>query len=114
MVIEIIGIFAKCLILTIIIEGFTSFILGYRKIKEQLIVLLINVATNPVAVYCGWIIAFFITNNILRYCLILLVELIVIIIEAIMLKRFNSKQKLPFWIISIINNATSFIIGLII
>lgn len=113
MILEIIRIFATCLILTIIIEGITSFILGYRSLKEQLIILLINVATNPVAVYCGWIISF-LNNNVLKNCLVILVEIVVVIVETNMLKKYNTKKKLPFFLISLINNATSFILGLFI
>lgn len=113
MILEIVKVFATCLILTIIIEGITSFILGYRSLKEQLIVLLINVATNPVAVYCSWIISL-LKNNVLKNCLVVLVEIVVVIVETIMLKKFNTKKKLPFFLIALINNATSFILGLFI
>ena len=113
MIWEILKVFAICLVLTIFIEAISSFILGYRTIKEQCIIALINMATNPVVVYLSWIFSL-IHNIVVQTCLLIIIELIVVIVEAIMLKKFATKKDIPFWIISLLNNGTSFIIGLFI
>ncbi len=113
MILEILKIFAICLVLTIVIEAITSFIIGYRTIKEQFVIALINIVTNPVVVYLSLVFSL-IHNIVIQTCLLITIEILVVIIESIMLKKYNTQKNIPFWTISLINNGTSFILGLFI
>ncbi len=46
-----IALFIKPLLLTIILEGIASYIMGLRSLKEQILVALVNIITNPLLVY---------------------------------------------------------------
>ena len=100
------------LLFTIIIEVVISIILGYRK-KDLLNVLLVNILTNPllnsivVAVnyYYG-----------LKYRNITLgvLEIVVVITEGYIYQKYLEKRKVNGYVLSVILNLASFILGMFI
>jgi len=101
------------LILTLIIEIATSFIIGIRNKDDIEIVIVANIITNPVVVFVtNCILAL---NNMIVYNIVVaFMEILAVIIEAILYKDLlKYKDKSP-WLISIFNNVVSFSIGVII
>ncbi len=92
------------LILTIIIELAVIFLLGFRIKKLFLLIILVNILTNP-------LLNFLINIYSFDFYQILILELAVVIIEGFILSILI-KEKLPFYRLSFIMNATSFLIGL--
>ena len=99
-----------CLGVTVVIEGALAFLWGVRKAADQLIVLLVNVLTNPLLVSVGYLILFrFGTTgyNVATAAM----EVSVVFIEGWIYKKFLETQKHPF-LLSLFLNAGSFLIGL--
>lgn len=98
------------LILTIILETMSSYILGIRSIKELRNIMFVNMYTNPIVVFLSNIIH--LINNTLVYCFsILILEIATIIIEALLFKKYL-KTDISSIRLSICNNFFSFGIGL--
>ena len=101
----------RCLILTIIIECGIALVIGYRK-KDLLNVLLVNVLTNPllnsvivyINVYYGLK-----YRNIALY----LLEILVVIVEGFIYQKYLDNRKINGYILSLILNISSYVIGLI-
>lgn len=100
------------LILTIIIELGVSILLGIRKKDDIYIVILVNICTNPVVVYIANCIMLF-NNDILYNVIVGVMEIIVVIVEYILYKKYLEHYKKSPFMLSLINNAVSFGIGLI-
>jgi hypothetical protein len=102
----------RCLILTIIIEIVISLILGYRK-KDLLNVLLVNIITNPIVTSVP---VYFNVNYGLKYrnISLLILELLVLVVEGFIYKKYLEKRNINPYILSFILNASSFLIGEII
>lgn len=101
------------LLLTIIIEISISFIIGIRDDEDLKVVFWVNVLTNPIVVYiANWL---KVLNNIVIYNIIVFImEVVVIIVEFIVYKKYlDYKEKSPL-LISSINNIVSFSLGIII
>lgn len=102
----------RCLLITIVVECGIAFILGYRK-RDLLNVLLVNILTNPllnslviyVNVYYGLK-----YRNIVLYIL----EVIVLIVEGMIYQKYLEKRKINGYLLSLILNVSSYVIGLII
>lgn len=102
----------RCLLITISVELFMAFILGYRK-RDLLNVLLVNILTNPllnslviyVNVYYG-----------LRYRNIILyiLEIVVVFVEGLIYQKYLKKRIINGYVLSFILNLLSYVIGLII
>ena len=99
-----------CLGLTIVIEGALAFLWGVRKAADQLIVLLVNVLTNPLLVSVGYLI-------LLRFGMAgyniatAVMEVSVVFVEGLIYRKFLTNQKHPL-LLSLFLNAGSFLIGL--
>lgn len=101
------------LLLTIIIEISISFIIGIREKEDLKVVFWTNVLTNPVVVYIANCIKI-LNNNVIYNIVVFIMEVLVIIVEFIIYKRFlNYKKKSPL-LISSVNNIISFSLGIII
>ncbi len=102
----------RCLILTIIVECLIAFILGYRK-KDLLNILLANAITNPIVstipVYVNVKYGLLYRN----ICLLVL-ELLVLIVEGYIYKKYLKNRKINPYILSLILNISSYLIGMII
>ena len=101
---------AYCLCSTIVIEGALAFACGVRKRADQLIVLLVNVLTNPLLVSVGyWIL---LRSGAAAYDIATAVmEIAVVFIEGLIYRQFLTDRKHPL-LLSLICNAGSFLIGL--
>lgn len=99
-----------CLGSTILIEGALAFLCGVRRRADQLIVLLVNVLTNPLLVSIGYLILFRFGRagyNIATGVM----EISVVFVEGWIYSRFLPDRKHPF-LLSMFLNAGSFLIGL--
>ena len=98
-----------CLGSTILIEGLLAFLAGVRKRGDQLIVLLVNVLTNPLLVSTGYLV-------LLRFgstgydIATAVMEIAVVFVEDFIYKTFLTDRKHPF-LLSLFLNAGSFLIG---
>jgi len=98
------------LILTILIETTAAFVTGIRDRSGLLLVVLVNVLTNPVVVLSYYIGRIFIVRNL--WCLVLILEGAAIITEGYCYQRYLERCRHP-WIFSVGLNMVSYLIGLI-
>jgi len=100
----------RCLVCTILIETIIAFIIGIREKKDLLNVVLVQVVTNPIVVSVPILILMlygYIPHKVVFYSL----EVITVLVEGfIYYKVFNYKKINPF-IVSIILNICSYLIG---
>lgn len=96
------------LVLTIIIEGLAAYFLGYKKRSQILAITAINAITNPLI------------NIVYQSCFhnsfpaLLVLELAVVLVEwALLIFVWKSREFRKLFFLSLIINASSFIIGLI-
>lgn len=102
----------KALMLTILIEISVSLILGYRK-KDLINILLVNVITNPLVTSIP--VYFNIKFGILeRNISLLVLELLTIIIEGFIYSKFIKKRNINPYLLSLILNLSSYLIGVLI
>ena len=102
----------RCLLSTIIIELLLALILGVRDKKDILNIILVNTMTNPLLVS---LITYITYNRIFnRTISIVIMEILVVIIEGLTYKKILKFNKKNPYIISLILNASSFLIGEII
>lgn len=98
----------RSLIITALIEVLLAFILSKRK-RDLINVILANMITNPLVVtipiYFGLISGVRYSNISL-----LLLELITVLIEGLLYKKYNSNRVNP-WVLSTILNISSFCLG---
>ena len=99
-----------CLGCTILIEGALAFLWGVRRAADQLIVLLVNVLTNPLLVSLGYLILFRFGKTGCDAATAVM-EVTVVFVEGWIYKKFLTKQKHPI-LLSLFLNAGSFLIGL--
>ena len=92
------------LILTIIVEAVVIYFIGLGTKKIIITSILANIISNP-------LLNLAINAYTFDFKEILLLEIIVVIFEALFF-RLLIKEKLPFFTLSFIINATSFLIGL--
>lgn len=102
-----------CLIITIVLEVSISFILGVRDKKDILNILLVNLLTNPlvtsipilVLVTIGWK---------ERIIMLIILELLTLFIEGFIYYKTLIFKKINPYLLSLILNGSSYIIGEII
>ena len=100
----------ECLLITISIELVGAIIIGIRNKKDILYIVFINILTNPllniiylnVIMYCG-----FTKGSIALYIL----EILVVMIEGLIYKKYFIYKKINPFIISFILNILSYTIG---
>ena len=102
----------RCLLSTIIIELLLALILGVRDKKDILNIILVNTMTNPLLVSLITYITYNKTYN--RTISIIIMEILVVIIEGLTYKKILKFNKKNPYILSLILNASSFLIGEII
>ena len=103
----------KCLILTIIIEIIIGLLLKIKNKKDILNITLVNLITNPIVVSIPVYINIkfgLLERNI---CLIIL-ELLTLFIEGFIYKKVLNYKKINPYLISLILNLSSYLIGEII
>lgn len=99
-----------CLSTTVVIEGVLAFVCGVRKWKDQLIVFLVNVLTNPLLVSLGYLILFRFGRTGYDVATAVM-EITVVFVEGLIYKKMLPDRKHPF-LLSLLLNAGSFLIGL--
>lgn len=98
---------------TIVIEGIGAFIIGIRKKKDYVNVLLVNLLTNPIVVSVS------LTINILcgllyRNIAMIFLELGAFLVEGFIYNKYLEYKKLNGFIVSLILNAVSYSLGILI
>ena len=101
------------LLLTLIIETFTSVFLGIREKRDIGIVIIANIITNPIVVYISNCLNIF-TSKSVFYVGVLILEVLAIIVEFWIFKKYLKYNKKSPFIISLINNFVSYNLGNII
>ena len=102
-------IMARCLILTIIIEVGIAIILGYRK-KDLINVLLVNIMTNPIVVTIP--LYFNVKYGLLeRNITLLTLEILAVLSEGFVYKKYLLNKKMNPYLLSLILNVSSYLIG---
>ena len=104
--IEILPILIKALLITLVVELLMLFLLKERKIKIFIVCGIINIITNPIL---NIILQY--TNH--YYLLLIILEIVIVIIEGIIYYLFKKDIKKAF-MISLICNLASLLMGMII
>ena len=103
-------IMARCLILTIIIEVIIGIILGIRNKKDLLNIILVNVVTNPIVVSFPILIYLLFGYNYEMLSLYIL-EIVTLFVEGFIYKKVLIYKKINPFLISLILNLSSYLIG---
>lgn len=96
------------LLLTIVIELTYTVLLGYRKKRTILLVMLVNILTNPVVVLSYYLFRRYTTWD--ETMIKIPLEVMATAIEGYLLKECHSKIAHPYWF-AIGANVFSFVIG---
>lgn len=99
-----------CLICTIILELIPSIIIGIRSKKDIFNIVLTNIITNPIVVFTSFIISLKFGHQV-RVIYMIIIEIAVVLIEALIYKKTISDLKMNPLLFSIILNASSYFIG---
>ena len=106
-------IMVKCLVLTIIIELVIAIIIGIRNKKDILNVILVNVFTNPLVTSIPIFIYLKYGYNAEKVSLIIL-EIFAFVTEGFIYSKVLKYKKLNPYLISLILNLSSYLIGAVI
>lgn len=112
MIIYLLRMFGISLSLTLLIEGLIAFLWGLRGKKNLLVVLLVNVLTNPLAVLVYWLYQVYAGSHSLPVQVI--IELAVVMAEAYIYRSFaeDDRFRIPRPIeLAIVANVFSWGIG---
>lgn len=115
MVIYLVRMFGISLMLTLAIELAIAFLFGMRTGKGMLLVVLVNVFTNPPAVLCNWICRLYLPDY-HRVPLQLVIEAVVIAVEALIYCGFAKEERWQIRkpvLLAITANGCSWLIGLL-
>ncbi len=83
--------FSVSLVLTLFIEGALAFLWGVRGKREWKVVVLVNVATNPVAVLLYWLYRVYSARTSMLVQLV--IEAAVVTVEALVYQSFAEEKK---------------------
>ena len=101
--------FAVCLLLTVILEEAAALIAGVRKGFDLTVILFTNILTNPIAVLSGLLFEAY--TSIPKAVYIIFIEAAVFITEALIYRKLLYTKKPSPFILSLILNGVSFLIG---
>ncbi len=101
------------LLLTILIELSISTFLGIKTRNDIRIVILVNICTNPIVVYIANILKL-LNNNLLYILTVIVLEIIVVFVEFRLYNKSLKNYKKSKFILSLVNNISSYIIGILI
>ena len=99
----------RSLAITIIIEMIVAIILKYRK-KDLINVILVNILTNPLLNSIVVAINYYYGVTYRNISLIIL-EIMVLLIEGMIYQKYLKRRKINGYILSLILNLSSFLIG---
>ena len=103
-------IMVRCLLLTIIIELILALILGVRDKKDIVNVILVNVITNPIVVLIP-IIIYIKFGGLFSRISLLILEVLTVVVEGLIYKKVLKYKKINWFLLSLILNVASFLIG---
>ena len=99
---------AISLVLTIVFESGFFLAIGKRDKKDLLLLLLVNVITNPIVVLSFWLIVLF--TNLNPYIMLIPLELFAVLFEGYHYKKYGRSFRRPY-LFSLAANMFSFGIG---
>lgn len=102
----------RALVITMVIEATIAWLIGIREKNNLLVVVCVNLITNPLVVSLSAAIRFFVDIS-LFYPLTLCLEIAAVYIEGVLYRRYLKTNFNPFWI-SVILNVASYLLGEII
>lgn len=114
MTVWLIEMFGISLILTIAIESAVIFLLGYRSVSVSLLVILVNILTNPPAVLFHWLGSMYL-QDVPDLWIQIAIEIVVVFTEALIYQSFSKKKQWPLKkpaLISILANLCSWGAGI--
>lgn len=100
----------KCLLITIIIEISIAFNLKIKAKKDFINIILVNLMTNPIVV-CIPVYINIKYGLFQRNIMIVILEILTIFVEGIVYKKYFKYNKINPYLISLILNLSSYIIG---
>lgn len=104
----------KCLLITIILELIISLILGVRKKKDFLNIILVNGITNPlVSIFIYFCNVMYFDPNIWVIVLIIM-EILAVLFEGFIYKKYLKYNAINPYVLSVILNISSYFLGTII
>lgn len=99
----------QCLLITIIAECTLASTFKF-KLKDLIVILLVNVLTNPLLVSITFSIGIFF-GNIYRGVTTIILEILVLIIEGFIYKKVLIDKRINPYLLSLILNLTSYLTG---
>ena len=102
---------AVSLALTLVLESGFFLLIGKRNKKDLLLVVLVNVLTNPAVVLLYWLAVAYAGYN--RIIIIAVLEVLAVLTEGYMYKKHGQEFKRPYGF-SLLANMFSYGIGLVI
>ena len=102
-----------CLIITIVVELLVALLLKVKNKKDLVNVLLVNILTNPLLVSIDNAISVKFGIKI-AYIVLVVLEILVVIVEGYIYKKYLNYKKINPYILSLILNICSYLSGLII
>ncbi len=100
----------KYLTITIIIEAVIASLIGMRNNKDVLNVILVNIVTNPLVVSIPISLGFVYGASI-RIISLCILEMFTLLYEGYIYYKYLNYQKINGFLVSIILNTSSFLIG---
>lgn len=106
--------FGISLLLTLLIEGLVAFLWGIRGKKGLLLVMLVNIVTNPAAVLTYWLYRVYCADT--SIVVQIGIEIVVVMVEALIYRSFAKEEsfriKRPI-ALGIVANALSWGVGVL-
>ncbi len=99
--------------LTIFSEVLLAIVLGIRKKKDIINIILVNILTNPLLVSITVAINFYLGIK-ARHTSLFLLEILAFLVEATIYKKVLENKKINPYLLSLLLNVFSYIVGLII
>ncbi len=100
----------RCLLITLIIELIVAIIIGVRKKKDIFNIILVNIITNPLVVSINLYFSFLYLQKGKIISLIIL-EILAFLIEGIIYNKYINFNKINPFLLSLVLNVSSFVIG---
>ena len=110
MLIQILKILINSLFFTILIELVFALLLKVRNKKDIINIVLVNIVTNPIVVLFPYIVGLR-YGIILMYIVLILFEIFALVFEGYVYKRELQYSRINPYILSLILNLASYIIG---
>ena len=110
MLARIIKILINSLVFTLLIEIIVAKTLKIKEKKDLINIVLVNIVTNPIVVLFPYVIGLYFGIK-CRYILLFMLELLTVLFEGLVYKKNLKYNKINPYIISIILNLCSYLIG---